>query len=67
MVRVKAKDIKKVTFSVTIETDDPEFESVKAGLIVEVIDELKLNKQQFMSTVKQTYQSFVDLFEEEVE
>ncbi len=67
MARVRAKDIKKVTFSIIIETDDPDFESVKAGLMLEVMDELKLNKQQFMSNIKQTYQSFVDLFEEEVE
>ncbi len=67
MARVRAKDIKKVTFSITIETDDPEFEPVKVGLIVEVTDELKLNKDQFMKMVKQTNQFFVDLFKEEVE
>lgn len=67
MTRVRAKDIKKIKFSIIVETDDPDFESVKAGLMVEITDELKLSKQQFMTTIKQTYQSFIDLFEEEVE
>ena len=67
MRRIRAKEVKKITFSITVETDDPDHEPVKAGLAVEVADEMKMSKLQFMETVKQANQSFEDLFEEEVE
>ncbi len=67
MARVRAKDIKKITFSIKIETDDPDFEPIKAGLKIEIADEMTLSKDKFMETVKQTGQTFVDLFNKEVE
>jgi hypothetical protein len=67
MARILAKAVKRITFSIKVETNDPEHEPVKAGLTVEVSDEMKMSKLQFMETIKQTNQSFEDLFEDEVE
>ncbi len=66
MTRLKAEDIKKVEISYVVSTNDPDFEPVKAGLTVEIDDQMRLGKQQFLETLKQVAQAFLDLFDNEV-
>jgi hypothetical protein len=67
MTTLRANEIRKVTAQFTIETDDTERDPVKAGITAEFTDDMETNKNQFMEIIKMLGQSFVDLFEKEVE
>lgn len=64
--RLKAQNITKVEISYIVSTADPDFEPIKAGLTIEISDNMRLGKQQFLVTIEQVAQAFFELFENEV-
>lgn len=66
-MRIIAKNIKKITASIKVETNDTDVKPVIAGLTMEFHDEVTVNKDLIKRTVENMMQILKDTVNKEVE